>query len=448
MKMKKLFLIPLLLTTAALTGCGGGEKKPTKNVNSVSDVMKNLEDGHYYVYHKDSQQVEEVYFGNANFDYGDASANASANRVMWFKDDYSKIPTLALGKNDELIFYSQEEFSPEFDFERFYDYGYSFGLCGITITPSGRCAVSTDPQDMCTYPGGDTDQILRIENEMVVIDSINEVPLRIPEKDQNPSYEKFYANSFQSGQLVHLTPSGTLAGLIKDRNYPVEVYAGTTLPSTMYFNADVRIMGSYEGFASTEYSYNKDSNYISIAIPSNFNDGYYNINGAGLFRLVHGNAYAGDESNTDMNAPNAVLDQNGNVSDTSQTDPTQVPEANAVQSGGGQVDYDPVNNTINGYPMGTPDSLYPFTINEAGEVSIRITFKMQSGYSVTEGNAGLPDVVAVLQASDGSNYQFSQEYNAAGEQTLYLKQFINQSGDNEICFYSLAGREYDVQFLE
>lgn len=414
----KLAVLAVLFTTAGVAGCGSTDTTGT-NDSSSTEFLKQMEDGHFYVLTKNDNSLHESYFNNANFERGD-TGSADGSQVMWFKDDYRQIPTVYVGRGDSLVYYTNGEIDENFTFDRFFDYGATFGLCGMEATESGRCLISTVPSDSCTYPGGDTDELLKLDNENVLLDSINGVPLRISAEDKEITFEDIRSGQIVSGQNFYLTPSGTLQGLKANETYPVDVYEGTKLPTEYTFKADVRAFGSYENYVSHDYAFQGTANVISITLPDFLNDGYYSVNGSGLFRLVREDSF---NDGTDFNVPNEYPGE----------EDSQDPDEDGVE-------YDSDNNTLNGEPMSHDISKsHQFNVDEPGNLEINVTFSLKSGYS-EEGN-GLPDVTAILQMPKGGALQFNEREDGS----LYLKFYAEETGTYNIVFYDLNAREPEIE---
>ena len=49
----------------------------------------------YYILHAD-KTYEPVYFGEASFSSGDTTTSPSNERVVWFREDFDKIPYLRI----------------------------------------------------------------------------------------------------------------------------------------------------------------------------------------------------------------------------------------------------------------------------------------------------------------------------------------------------------------
>ena len=303
MKKKHLLMIStLLVTSLALSGCSllsdNAEEEPIEEIDETlvdaEKVYKSLEDGCYYVQHA-NKTCEKVYFGQASFDEGNTVTTPSTNRVMWFRGDFDQIPTYHQG--DSLIFYSKEELDETFTLERFMDLGYSIGVRGLKETESGRYSISTDVDEKCTYPESDADQLLLLENDNVIIESVSRVALR--NDTTNPD-----------NNLV--TDYGTVSKLPEETPLNIKVFEGTE-ENDYVFTTDVRILGSMEAVSNNNFEFT-ENNIIVIDIPSYFHDGYYLINGAGLFRYVTSEDYdTSNDAKESFNIANVEEEEEGEL---------------------------------------------------------------------------------------------------------------------------------------
>ncbi len=289
---KKLLSALVLSLGLTLAACGSNEVQIITNEKSDIPTYRNMEEGVIYILHENNT-LENLFFPTTTFEYGSTGAGDDT-RIMWFKEDWQMIPTLY--QNDRLIMFSTKVLDEHFQFERFEDFGYTIGLRGITETDSRRFGISTKPDDMCTFPKGDTDELILQNNSIVIMDELAGMKLRFPEEPLKEGEEDEF-----------LTRVGTIKNLQKDKKYQAKIYAGTELPKDYVFTADVRVLGSMEGYDSTSY-YFASGNIIEIIIPQWFNNGYYMVNGQGVFRLVNGTAPIGDEPET-YNIPNENPDE-------------------------------------------------------------------------------------------------------------------------------------------
>lgn len=377
-------MISAILVISILAGCGSSEEKeevdPNKPVENVS--KKELEDGKYYIKHRDGT-YSALYFGQGTFKQGKTSGH-SESRILWYKKDFSYIPTLYLGRGDSLIFYSKETFKEQFQFERFFDLGYSVGICKMKTTKTGRYTISTKTDDNNTFPGGDTDKILEMgegKAGTVFLDSISGIKIRAIQQE----------NSSQFRDSDYVTQWKTIKGLNKDNYYQMFVYKGT-VRKVFKFKADVRILGSAEDYKSMDYANDTDNtSIINIGIPRCFNSGYYLINGEGLFRFVVGNSY---DDSTNFNVPNNYPDNNTGATTTTGQD-----------TDGGQYNVNGVGNSF--------DKVASFTPQQSGETTFILSIPGLSDESLLSG------VKAAILCSDGTTYNFS--YTGMDENGAYYQ---------------------------
>ena len=289
-------IIPLL----SLTGCGNEEDVPqTLTIGKGSDktYLNGLEDGKIYVRHENT--FTEVYFNNATFDQGYIAASPKEGRVYWFLGDEDKIPTLY--KGDSLVEYTRDVFEEKFILERFEDLGYSVGICNMQPIESGRYTVSTDVEKKNTYPYSDADEITKLTNPTVIVDSISKKPIREYKEVDPQTYEPLTPPP----ELCVPTKHGTIPGLKKDSYYDVSVYEGT-VEHLYKLQANVMILGSMEVLNKLDYKFEEEY-LLKIELPEDLKTGYYSINGQGVFRYVTDSTY---NANTNFNEPNELDDGN------------------------------------------------------------------------------------------------------------------------------------------
>ena len=373
------FLSILTLSTPLLTGCSkkvdaSQRLRPDGTPLTEYQVFENeIKDGIFYVRHSDSI-CEPVYLGEATFDQGSVSKTKNDKRVLWFSSDFDRIPTFY--KGDSLIYYTEGVLNEQFTYERFEDFGYSVGIRGLEPTSSGRYQFYTDPNRKCTYPGSDADVVLDIDNPTVIVDSIGDVELRVPDLEKSNEEP--------------VTRCGSIAHLAKDNKYKTKIYEGT-IEHDYILTANIRIMASMEGQVSADYTFIGD-NKISLSIPSAFNSGYYLINGVGLFRYINGTSY--DETFTEMNIPNSI-DKNADMA-----------QANGLVKEASEAASEQVSdNTINKEPekpqeeqeLLSDETYSPlvskFNVTSEGSLSIFITFEDEKGKVITDAGDHIKAVI-------------------------------------------------------
>lgn len=436
MRVKTLKIAVFLFILSLLQGCSGlSDKEPRTRPDGTPmteyQVYENeIKDGVFYVRHSDSV-CEPVYFGEATFEKGSVSKIKNDKRVLWFKDDYSRIPTLY--KGESLIYYTQGLLDEQFTYERFEDFGYSIGMRGLEKTSSGRYLLHTDPEKKCTYPASDADAVLEIKNSAVLIDSIGDVKIRAAESE--------------SANEQPVTRCGSIAHLTKDYKYNVMVYEGT-VEHSYTMAADVRIMGSMEGQVTADYSFVGD-NTISLILPDTFNSGFYLINGVGLFRYIDGTTY--DEASTDMNIPNSegstvngTVQANGLVKQDDSFDPF-AEEGVSLDTGeedraeaGTETTEKPQLEEANVDPSDFCNIVSKFNITSPGKLSIFITFEDEKGKVIKDASKY---IAAVITSPDGDSFSLQ----ATDDSTLTIDFEATDTGIYKINYAGLTDEIPKVQ---
>lgn len=400
-----------------------GCAKEEKSVEIMSSEMQeeaylaNLEDGNFYIRHK-NKICDPVYFGNGTFDAGATVSNPDSARIMWYKDDFNTIPTLYEG--DSLIFYTNNVLNESFIFERFEDLGYSVGICRMAETLSGRFSISTLVEDRCTYPNGDTDELLNLTNELVILDTLGGNYLRVVDEE--------------AGEESYLSRCGTVNGLEQNKKYAAEIYEGTVRHEYI-FTADVRILGSMEVTESTDYMF-ESKKIINIAIPEFFNTGYYMINGIGMFRYVNGPSY---DKNTDFNVVNNIPDEEGTNTHTVQLEDIANIENSDMQS------LDETMNTENAEidnenMENKKETTSSFEVKNKGTITVNANFTIEANNS--EQGDGLPDVTAIITSPSGKSRQMIE-----AEDGLTLTFMADEIGIYTVLYYDLDIRTPHIEVI-
>ena len=392
-----------------------------KETEGSDDVLRDLdtstlEDGCFYIMHKNNQ-CDPVYLGETTFT-GTTETPAN-NRIIWFKDDIENIPTLSVANEDKLIFYSTVSFDETFNLERFEDYGYSVGLQGIQVSKTGRLFISTDVGDKTTYPNSDTDEILNMDNETVVIEKLGKNKLRETEFLED---KETLRNINRSGVLIF--PDN------KNNNnyYQFEVYDGT-IHHDVKLKCDVRVMGSYEVKKNTDYEYSR-KDIVRIVIPETFQSGYYMINGMGVFRYIDMLDSNTMEDDIDFNIPNAEDEEGISTLKSTNAERLNV-DINSTNSDSAAEDTTSKNNIPddtniigqNSSSSTDSENKSSFTITNEGSIKVVIYFQNdQEGMPLVKGTLIYPDGTKCLMKNepDGS-LSIDLDFVPKGEYTITYK---------------------------
>lgn len=374
MFLKKILLIGLSLSL--LTGCSAEDSQDNSNEVTIETNINKLKNNAYYVQRDDTYY--ETFLSNATFSQYSISKGGDSSRVAWIKEsEESKIPMMYPG---DKIVYRQDDGVVEGDvlIERFYDLGYTIGVCGLKPNNTGRYVFDTDVKNLNINPASDASQLTNAGDYQAVIESIGNAKLR-------------------SGNI---SEAGTIIGLEKDKTYSTDVYIGTILKNYK-IKADVRALMSEEAYNIKDFDY-MQSKIISITLPSWLNSGYYLVNGYGLFRY----SSTGKEwdENTDVNVPNVPIAQ----SDDHQTDTKQTLESDDIKE-------------------------EKLSVEEDGKYTITVNYDTKE---VKRGNYKVANPKARIVGSDGATF-LSQNEEGKLELSIELSK-----GDYSLQIIGLSGRTY------
>ena len=268
-------LIMALLATVTISGCGDVKifkehvdpnvLTPLKDSELVNDTYYVKNNTRFYAVHASK-------LGNAQS--GTTSLNES--RVFVTMDDDTLIPTYY---SDELIAFQSNKIGfNTATLERFEDYGYSIGCFNGTHTDEGY--LHFDKQN----------NIVQDSSFYNIIGDTEATDIRI---------ESIDGKALSSDQIA--SEAGIITGLEKDKSYKIGYYVGTKYLESSVI-ADCHMYGAIE-----MYSYGKEAisdtenGYQSFTMPSDLKCGYYNINGAGMFKFYNFARGTQNESNIKMN---------------------------------------------------------------------------------------------------------------------------------------------------
>lgn len=292
--MIKRILKVFILSTAfisCLTGCSLSRESTVatetdaEEATEITDI-NDLQSEHFYIYDNVKQIYHPVYMKNASFKSDPEHLNTTQDnsRSIYFTDDWEDIPTYYEGNS--LVYYTKNDLNENFVLERFKDEGYSIGISNLQPLASGRYFFNAhqEEDELNPYinPDSEANQLFELDHEQVIIDNIGGATLR----------------------KGNVTDGGVIVPLKKNSTYAVDVYVGST-HHNYQLKADTRILTSMEVYQTTDYELNK-SRILTINIPDEFNNGYYMINGQGVFRYVKGTSYT---ERTDFNIPNDIPEE-------------------------------------------------------------------------------------------------------------------------------------------
>lgn len=200
---------------------------------------------------------------------GGAENQANPNRKIFFPSSREKnIPTLFLGSEDKIIFYSQEKLLDYVLWERFRDEGYTIGFRNIKAMKSKRIYLDlSEDASTSIISFADTSVLAEMEVPYIMIDKIGGVQI-----------------------TSDAVSDGMILGLAKDSKYSLDLYVGTNYKHHLA-TANVKVLRSMEMFASTEYE-TLQTDIYEIKVPSYLTTGYYTIANTGIIRIVKDESYS------------------------------------------------------------------------------------------------------------------------------------------------------------
>ncbi len=188
--------------------------------------------------------------------------------------------------------------------ERYKDQGYTLGISRLSPDESGKIKLNTSNTSSVFADSSAGQNIDTTEGASYIISSI--------------AGKELTSDS--------LSPSGTITGLVKDQSYKVDIYSGTSYVGGDYI-ADTHALTSYELYEVTDYTLS--TGYVTINIPTTYQNGYYYINGAGMFKYVNGSKTSGD-ADVDYNIPYYISDEEGNILENTFVSKVPVPQQEEV----------------------------------------------------------------------------------------------------------------------
>lgn len=285
MKLRKsAFLLSVLLTgTLLFSACGKADQQMQKDEikdntssgiidyetsrNGVDSNSKNFEEnlisGTFYVVHDGIYYPAYTYLKNesAEAKLSDGSFRYVDNsRLVFFTtENFVDVPTLFPG--DHLVYYSTTDLLDYITWERYKDLGITFGVRNLQRTTAGKYYIDLTTDEECIIPDSELYDMYSLKTDNVMIDKVGGVVL-----DED------------------VVQNGLIMGATKGKEYDMEVYTGTYYK---YYKAvaNVEAMQAYELFASIGIDTLQDC-FWEIDIPDYFVNGYYDINGNGIVRII------------------------------------------------------------------------------------------------------------------------------------------------------------------
>lgn len=302
--MKKKAIAFMLVTaciTTMFTACGKGKDSDTETAATVTPIVyadeSEIPTDTYCIAHKEVSKngdASVVYYPlyaadtTAKTDY-DHAKGYQPERYFWVRknQDEGIIPTMYPG--DKLIFKSATETPLQYSMEKFFDDGYTVGVAGLKKNSAGKYQFDTGDEDCRTMPFSNAKTIEGVGDDVIMV------------------FNK-YGNTEVTSENV--SDTGTLAGLDQDKEYNFDIRIGTK-SNKISLPADIHLFVSAETYLMKDFDYITDQ-IVRINIPEYMTTGYYECNGAGVFRYLKEETDYKDLLPGDYNDTIYVYDDKGN----------------------------------------------------------------------------------------------------------------------------------------
>ena len=264
---KNRFAAALLFITAVLllfSGCGGSKATSLTDEegNRLEYLLEEITEDGFYVLDKKKEVFSPVM--GAYTASGDVAASEEEARYVWFGSKYadlmSVIPKID-GENKVLVMVQEEEsgMPEEYYVEKYLFLGYTLGV-GFTFGERGD-SLFIDSLNLC-------------ESSMAK-DVITE--------NQGSLYKVHKINGSEKLPLGNVDEeTGKLLGLEKEKKYRLGYFDGTKYIDTELI-ADTSLFRSRGTVAMNDPLRYTEYGFAYVTLPENLAEGYYDINGAGLF---------------------------------------------------------------------------------------------------------------------------------------------------------------------
>lgn len=315
MKKKRLIssILLLALTGIMLTGCSPLDKvkdviKPKEEAPKdysvkikgetcpTSYTQDELISGNYYVVHNNKYYILPSYKTNSEegiAEYDTADLNFHAFFDLKNEDE---IPTLYVSNGDKLIYYSENTLLDNVLFARFKDEGYTIAAYDYKSMSNGNIYFDIENSDNGL-------------DDFVVLDTDFYKQIQDMDLKHNIFIDRVSKTKVNSDYI----DNGILVGLEPNKEYNLQMYEGT-IYHNLKVTSEIHAFSNMEKFKTCEYTPLKAENQYEVTIPKYLKNGYYDIDGIGMIRLMMtGNSYVLDDYDS-FNDP--ILEQKEDVDGT------------------------------------------------------------------------------------------------------------------------------------
>lgn len=251
---KCMSIVLMSVMMLSLAGCSKDDIIEKKVDLSKAVDESDIEDGLYILTAKGKYYKPNT----ENQTFSDASIQASSNRIIWSVDNKKAIPTLY--KDDKLVYFSKSMLEEDFIIEKFKSMGYSIGVFGLSTGTNGEINISS--------------------NNLVTSSTLETQLKKTMVSDENITLEEIGGNKINADKLLS---GGIIPDLKKNKKYKIGVYKGT-----YYGETEVKADTKFFVSEKTDYTsgFEKTKSGYFIVNTGNLKNGYYSVNGEGLFRVT------------------------------------------------------------------------------------------------------------------------------------------------------------------
>lgn len=333
-KKKYLLVLVFIFVTGMLSACNSGTKENTNTYKTPDDYEpvyylseEELPNDMYYIVHTETQtqvkkdgteteiEITKYYpvYSNVEHNYDqtyDYHAGFNSNRIMWvnYNLDEGLIPTMYPG--DKLIYKSATYIPTTYSLEKFFDNGYTLGVCGLVQDlssnyryysankGSGNLGYAMTTSDAIGFEG--------LEAESIYLVALGEDTEIVDGVKADVEYKRV--------SPADISLSGTVSGLELMKKYACDIRTGTEKIAAI-LTCNVHYFSSAENYMFGSFSFITE-HIAELHIPDYVTTGYYNMNGAGMFRYLKDETEYKSLQASDYNKTIYTYDDSGHVDGT------------------------------------------------------------------------------------------------------------------------------------
>lgn len=292
--------VSMILAASMLSACGNSQNAqndyPTPDDFEPEYYLSEEEipEDTYCIVHEEGENVYFYPLLKADHTFDDTYKEAKGedpSRVYWvnYNMDEGLIPTMYPG--DRLIYKSATTIPTTYSLEKFYDNGYTFGVCGLKADLSGNYRFDVEDGGY-TLMTSDAAGFESLEADVIYFVSADDI---------------FLKNG-------NVSSSGTVTGLELMKTYACDIRTGTEKIAAD-LTANVHYFSSAETYIFGDFTFITE-HIAEINLPDYASTGYYDINGAGFFRYLKSETSYKGLSAQDYNETLYAYDEYGKLDGT------------------------------------------------------------------------------------------------------------------------------------